>query len=76
MLIRVFIDSKDQKNYCQLVSYPGPPIHGPLVFFRIGANLEPPECERSKLTAGHQPAFYLPHDAVQDRHCSALQELS
>ena len=68
MLKRIFVDSNNQKNYCQLVSDLGRPIHGPLVLFRIGANLEPLECERSELTASHQPVFDLPHDAGQNQH--------
>ncbi len=51
MLKRIFVDSNNQKNYCQLVSDLGRPIHGPLVLFRIGANLERLEREWSELTA-------------------------
>jgi len=68
MLKRIFVDSNNQKNYCQLVSDLGRPIHGPLVLFRIGANLERLEREWSELTASHQLVFALPHDARQDQH--------
>jgi len=68
MLKRIFVDSNNQQNYCQFVSDLGRPIHGPLVLFRIGANLECLECEWSELTASHQPVFYLPHCVIQDLH--------
>ena len=68
MLKRIFVDSNNKKNYCQLVSDLGRPIHGPLVLFCIGANLERLEREWSELTASHQPVFDLPHGARQDQH--------
>ena len=68
MLKRIFVDSNNKKNYCQLVSDLGRPIHGPLVLFCIGANLERLEREWSELTASHQLVFDLLHDARQDRH--------
>ncbi len=57
MLKRIFVDSNNQKNYCQLVSDLGRPNNGLLALFRNGANLELLECKRSKLTASHQPVF-------------------
>ena len=53
MLKRIFVDSNNQKNYCQLISDLGRPIHGPLVLFRIGANLEHLEHEWSEFIASH-----------------------
>ena len=68
MLKRIFVDSNNKKNYCQLVSDLGRPIHGPLVLFRIGANLERLEREWSELTASHLLVFDLPHAAIQGQH--------
>jgi hypothetical protein len=68
MLKRIFADSNNQKNYCQLISDLGRPIHGPLVLFHIGANLERLEREWSELIASHQLVFDLPHSAGQDQH--------
>jgi len=68
MLKRIFVDSNNQKNYCQLVSDLGRPIHGPLVLFCIGANLEGLEREWSELAASRQPALDLPHVAKPDQH--------
>jgi hypothetical protein len=53
MLKRVFVNRNNQKNYCQLASDLVRPIHGSLVLFRIGANMELPERGRSELTASH-----------------------
>jgi hypothetical protein len=64
MLKRIFVDSNNQKNYCQL----GRLIHGPLVLFCVGANLEDLECEWSELTASCQPVFDLRHGAKPDQH--------
>ncbi len=72
MLKRIFVDSNNQRNSCLLVSDLGRPIHGTLVLFRIGANLERPEHEWSELTASHQSVFYLPHAARQDQHLYIL----
>ena len=72
MLKRIFVDSNNQKNYCQLVSDLGRLIHGPLVLFRIGANLEGLEREWSELTASRQPVFDLLLDARQDQHSYTL----
>ena len=57
MLKRIFVDSNDQRNSCLLVSDLGRPIHGTLVLFRIGANLERPEHGWSELTATQQPVW-------------------
>lgn len=53
MLKRVFINSNNQKNYCQLASHLVRLIHGPLVLFRIGANLELPERDWSEFAVSH-----------------------
>ncbi len=68
MLKRILVDSNNQKNYCQLVSDLGRPIHGRLVLFRIGANLEPLERKWSELKTSPQPVFDLLRGAIQDRH--------
>ena len=68
MLKRIFVDSNNQKNYCQLISDLGRPIHGPLVLFRIGVNLERLERRWSELTTSPQPVFGLLHYAGRDQH--------
>ena len=72
MLKRIFVDSNNQRNSCLLVSDLGRLIHGMLVRFRIGANLERPEHEWSELTSSHQPVFELSHDVRQDQHSYTL----
>ena len=68
MLKRILVDSNDRKDYCQFVGDLGRTIHGPLILFSIGANLERLERKWGEFTTSHQPVFDPPHDARQGQH--------
>jgi hypothetical protein len=72
MLKHIFVDSNNRKNYCQLVSDLGRPVHSPLALFPISAELEPLEREWSEFTASLQLLFDPPHAVIQALHLYIL----